>query len=771
MMFNKKITALGLTSAVMLSAATAFAAEDVEVQQKSLLQKLDSLNDAVLGLRLNGTAKAGGLTSMAESDQFHEESPTQENQAFTDVNLVLTARPSAETKVHLEMHLHKDWQNGFDENVNPMIGHWFSYDGTILNKHVDFNLGYMRVGYTPYTLYTPQQLLLQEPEIFASKRVEALAQRNLDTTTTRLMQGLNADFHSGAVGAISDIHAQVTGARMRNSAKKYDQVFFDFDYADRYFYGLRAGLDAFGAHLGVNYTDVFDRMWTTRTRLQVGDTVIYEDNSVLSVELGFDSKDILKGLPVSFGLNGEFAMANWEATEDYLAVDTIFQPVLKVAYEGTDSVLIVATQRNTETRPENLDLADTSGVSFYVEPFVKLDLGSIKADAKVMYLSNEESFWSEMASSPVYRGNTTVLNGNAFFEEGAAAELVGSFGMSSLENMYFSVYNSNPLNATNLMTSETSHNALSSESEDGKYMYSRLYNNYKNAHFYRNGYKADVLKRLEIGTAMFNIDPTTSIELPYGIATPDRKGINASLNLNWNDAVEVNAIFASLTQANAQVIGEDGSFKVDENGLVTGENKYMRYGAGLGVDVGRIAGLGRKIKIQGSYDHSEEDAYLKRSADRIMAGASIDVYGPFSIQVGYQMSNKEFGNPLLVTSFGNDEAIDVTYDLPWKDEAGNDVNVPVSAQLIENTDVALTKTEESLLLVGPRVKIAPNSYLTVQYGILTDKMTYTKNNSKTYTMDDFDGNGESDVKVENTKSSETLSVDKNVFVADVTVNF
>ena len=116
MMFNKKISAFGLTSAILFSAATAFAeGESVEAQQTSLLQKLDSLNAAVLGLKLNGNIKAGGLTSMAKSDQFSDDSPTQENQAYTDANLVLTARPSSETQIHLELRLHKDWQSAFDE--------------------------------------------------------------------------------------------------------------------------------------------------------------------------------------------------------------------------------------------------------------------------------------------------------------------------------------------------------------------------------------------------------------------------------------------------------------------------------------------------------------------------------------------------------------------------------------------------------------------------------------------------------------------------------
>ena len=716
MMFNNKISAFGLTSAILFSAATAFAeGESVEAQQTSLLQKLDSLNAAVLGLKLNGNIKAGGLTSMAKSDQFSDDSPTQENQAYTDANLVLTARPSSETQIHLELRLHKDWQSAFDENNNPVIGHWFSYDGSILNKHLDFNLGYMRVGFTPYTLYTPQQKLLQEPEIFAQKRVEALAMRNLDTTSNRLMQGLNADFHSGNIGPFSDIHAQATGARMRNTAKKYDQVFFDFDFSDRYFYGLRLGADAFGAHLGVNYTDVFDREKSRRSRaIDKSDTVYYEDNAVVSAEIGFDSKELLSNLPVSFGLNGELAMSWWSVDRDYVR-DYKKQEYALTEYTSktdpaitnpmdTSFIYIKVSESTKQEEVHEEEIVKDDGMAFYVEPFVNLDVAGIEGTIKVMYLQNDEKFWSEMASSPVYRGGTTVLNANALFKDANYTSLVDEFGMASLENMYLAVYNSNPLNATNLMTSY-SKNVLT-DNEESNYMYSRLFNNYKNAHFYRNGYNADVMKRLELADqskALFLMDPANDMSLPMGVATPNRKGLNVNVDLNWNSAVELNAIFGMISTVASDVE----------------EVKYTRYGAGLGVDVGRIAGLDRKIKVQGSYDHSEEDKAFQRKSDRIMAGLNVDVVGPLALLAGYQMSTREFG-----------------------------IAYPVSGSALIN------KAEESLLLAGPRVKIAPNSYLSVQYGLLTDKVTFQ-------TIDLATG----------APANQELSIDKNVIIADVTVNF
>jgi hypothetical protein len=727
MMLNKKIS-FGLASAILFSAATAFAEDDVQTQQKSLLQKLDSLNAAVLGLKLNGTLKAGGLTSMAKSDQFSDDSPTQENQMFTDANLVLTASPSAETQVHLEVRLHKDWQNGFDENNNPVIGHWFSYDGSILNKHLDFNLGYMRVAWTPYTLYTPQQHLLQEPDIFAEKRVEALAMRNLDTTSRRLMQGLNADFHSGAVGPLSDIHAQVTGARMRDAAKKTDQVFFDFDWTDRYFYGLRLGADAYGAHLGVNYTDVFDRIKGRRARkTATTDTVYYEDNSVLSVEAGFDSKELLKDLPVSFGLNGEFGMTSLESSRDYVMSTNVqyyelneFMVVLDPALTNRrdTSFIYVKVNEKTDVQDVSEDLGTIDGTGFYVEPYVNIDVAGIEGSLKVMYLQNDEKFWSEMASSPVYRGGATVLNANALFSDNAGYEsLIDGFGMSSLENMYMTVYNSNPLYAGNLMTSN-SKNALSDQAESGN-MYYRLYNNYKNAHFYRNGYNADVKKAREIQTALLYLDPANDMALPFGVATGDRKGLNVNLDLSWNGAVELNALFGMISTVNSDIE----------------EVKFTRYAAGLGVDFGRLFGLDRKIKLQGSYDHAEEDKGFQRKNDRIMAGANIDVIGPVALLAGYQMSTREFGIPLQVNEFAS-----------------------------------VAKAEESMLLVGPKVKIAPHSYLSVQYGLLTDKVNFI---SSSVVLDESGEPVLDPLTGEKTRqvTPAELAIDKSVIIADVTVNF
>ena len=693
--------------ALLLSAGYA-AAEDqdsIVQQQKSLIEKLDSLNDAVLGLRINGTAKAGVNVSKAESDQFAQESPTQENQAYTDVNLVLSAHPTSETQIHLEMRLHKDWQNAYDENNNPVIGHWFSYDGSILDKHLDFNLGYMRVGYSPLTLFTPQPDLLQEPEIFAEKRVYALSQRNLDTTSNRLMQGVNAEYHSGELGVIDDIMLQATGSRMRNVGKKNDQVFFDFDYTDRYVYGGRAGIGLMGAYIGVNYVDAFDRFLTRRSMvLESSDTVYYEDNRVFSGEIGFSSQKLLPDLPFTFGLKGEMAKSNWEVERDYLvAVADTFYALAQSYYlnpEGArDSVVYLATSYKNADKTKNESYGKLHGGSFYVEPFVQGNIADIDFNLKAQYIQVDDDFWSEMASTPTYRGGAVVLNSNALYGSTNDSMLMANFGSSSLENLYFSVYNSNSLNATNLLTSGKKN--VYGNTGESSYLYSRLDNNYKNAHFYRNGYSAAVLKRREMGELLSLIDPTVDLAQPYGLATPDRKGFTLSLDLKWNDAVSLNGRFKQLEQEKT----------------VEKTNTYTEMAGGLGVDVGVLLNLDRHLIVQGSYAYSEEDEFLKRNAGRVIAGATLDVWGPFAVLAGYQAYERHLGR---------------------------------GAALAEGLQIKSSR--EALLLGGLRMKIAPLSYVSLQYGVLNNELGYSWSNES--------GSG-----------SKKVSIDKNVIVADVTVNF
>ncbi len=693
----------------IVSIASAATDSSVVVRQRSLLDKLDSINAAVLGFRIGGTAKAGILASTLSSDQLADQSPSRETQAYTDANLILTARPSSETEARVEVRLHKDWQSGYEESVNPVIGHWFSYDGLILDKHILFNLGYMRVGYTPLTLYVPEDVVLQEPEIFASRRRDALAMRNLDTSTNRLLQGLNVEYHSGKVGLLSDIYAQGTAARIRNIAKKADQVFFDFDWSDRYMFAANAGASAYGVTLGGNFVSTFDRELSTRSR-SAGTNYYYEDNYVGSGVFSFNSKELLGDLPVQFGVNSEVAYSRWIYTLDSVqAVDTTY------SYSLTQQTLITTTDGiNLDTISEYYvaeksrvirDWYDTvlsrqSDIAFNIQPYVKGSFDKVDVDVSGLYMNNGKKFWSEQAASRTYWGNTSVLNAASLFE-GQDSSLLSHFRSGSLENMYFAVYNTNVLQQQNLMSKNEISDVLSVGSESN-YTYSRLYNNYKLAHFYRNAYSAAAYKLTEFAAVSEFIDPSVNMPLPMGLATPDRQGFSFKGNFTWDDIVELNVRF--------------GHYEWSEI-----DDQFTQYGAGFGVDLGKLIAFGRPFMIQASYETASEDNYLKRKTSRIVAGANVGIWGPFAVQAGVQILTKKYDNGL---------------------------------DLYDDASLLIDKVDEMLLLAGPQVKLAPGAYLNVEGGYMTNKVTYSTTATET-----------------GLSASQELSIDKILIMADVSVSF
>lgn len=700
MTLNKDMKTMAFKTVILFSAVAAFAASDSSRvnQSTDLLAKLDSMNASILGLRLSGTAEAGILSSTVDSDQQDSYSPERETQGYTHANLILTARPSSETEVRVELRLHQEWQSAYEDGINPVIGHWFSYDGLILNKTTKFNLGYMRVGYTPLTIYTPQVNIIQEPEIFTERRVETLAERNLDTSSTRLLQGLNADYHSGKLGVISDLHMQATGARMRNAAKKSDEVFFDFDWSDRYLVAGRLGVSAFGADLGVNYTNVFDRRKSTRSLAvdRLGqDTIVYEDNQVLSFQLGFNSKELFSS-PVEFGLNTELAMSFWQCEMDYVAYVysedyRLTQGVIVDESGALDTLVYVQKYQSGENQFVSEDVAESDGIAINVQPYVSFSKGDIFARVDGLWMQNDEEFWSELASSPTYWENSSILNTGATYSS-VDTDLLDQFRSGSLENLYFSVYNTNVLNQSNLMSSSTS-NVLESDRTESSYTSSRLYNNYKLGHFYRNGYDATTYKRLEATEAAAFMDPSVNMALPFGLATPDRNGFSFKLNLSWKDMVEVNGLF--------------GQYNQDEE-----DNKYTQYGGGLGINLAPLFSMVKPLTIQGSFEQTSEDAYYERKVSRLVGGFEVGLSNRISLLGGYEMVTKKYGTLFTVGS------------------------------------VTVDKVEETLFLIGPKVKISPASYLTLQYGILGNKISYTTETQE-----------------------EELAINKSLLIADVTVQF
>ena len=697
----------------MLAASVAFAQEEakdttsVEGRQLSLLEKLTNYEANALGFAINGNAKAGYLHSTISSDDLSKDSQLDEASAYTRMNMVFSVRPSSESVARFDLRFHKDWQNAHREGNNSPITTWWSYDGYSLNKHLKFNLGHMRVAYTPLTVYQPMPDFIFEPTILAEHRQEVMADKNLDGSNGRLMQGANVEVTAGQVGAFDDLKFHGTLARIRNVSKKTGQVFFDFDNADRYLAGVAGSVDLSGITLGVNEVYTFDRVRSSRTinMFVDADTLYYDRNNVLSFELGFDSKRLMPGT-FHFGANVEYALSYWSYIRDAFEVSEKRVAVIDTsAYVNSEGELLtdrgyLSYKTVSESNPEMRQVAAAHNKgALLVDLFADVSTGSIDFDAKAHVVMVDKDFQAEQAMTPAMLSNIPVLNSEASFEPSSMGVLLSGVRSGSLENLYFSMYEAVPLNSSNMMLTDPS----KYESE-----YYRLYNNYKYAQYYRNGYNNVTLKRAELLETTTVLDPSNNIALPYGYATPNRKGGDVDLNGKWKDAVALRVVFGFYNADKYDPMADSIMF-------ATG-TQYMRLGGGLNVDVARLANLSKDVgvKLGGSFEMTKEKEALERTGSRIMAGLDLS-WKQVALLTGFQMLSLDFGVPYMGV---------------------------------------LDKSSEMLLLTGLRYKLGAGAYATVQYGRLSNSIDYIN-------MDMATG----------ATSSAKLDISKNIIMADVTVNF
>jgi hypothetical protein len=521
------------------------------------------------------------------------------------------------------------------------------------------------------------------------------------------MQGANVEVTTGKIGTVDDLKFHGTLARIRNVGKKTGQVFFDMDNVDRYLTGIAGSVDVRGITLGVNEVYTFDRVRSSRTinMFVNSDTLYYDRNNVLSFELGVDSKRLMPGT-FHFGANVEYALSYWSYIRDaFVQTETQVVVIDTSAYVNSEGELLTdrgyfSYKTVSESNPEMEQIAAAHNKgALLVDLFADGTVGSIDFDAKAHVVKVDKEFQAELAMTPAVLSNIPVLNSDASFSTSMTDELLSGVRSGSLENLYFSMYESVPLNSSNMLLTDPSQY----ESE-----YYRLYNNYKYAQYYRNGYNNVTLKRTDLLATTMVLDPSTNIAMPYGYATPNRTGGDINLNGKWNDAVAVRAVFGLYMADSVNLLENPYDFG-------TG-TQYMRLGGGLKVDVGRLASLPKDfgVKLGGSFEMAKETDGLERSSSRIMGGFDLS-WKQLALLTGFQMLTLDFGVPYM--------------------------------GILDNSS-------EMLLLTGVRYKLGAGAFATVQYGILTNSIDYKSMDMATGAV-----------------SSATLDISKNVIMADVTVNF
>jgi hypothetical protein len=527
-----------------------------------------------------------------------------------------------------------------------------------------------------------------EPEIFSSLKKEAMEERYLDGTNRRLLQGLNLEFSTPA-GVFDNIFLQATLVRLRKTANLMDRISYDFDpQKDRFSVAGRMGAEAYGASLGVNGVYTFNRPKSSLKNKalaanNVADVIVdYEENKVLSFDLGYNGKKLLSG-PVNFGVGLEYALSGWKHSQDEFK--TREKEILVLS--GTNPLIPsntpsgALTQQGAVVGNYYLDYAYTTERDYefssiesqsyksaiLANAFVTFNQNSFEAKLSGNFLSTDKNFESELAASPAYLPNLPILNSDANLNSS-----LEYFRTGSLENMYYSLYYSLPMNAITIVTGTKGMPSAIIGTQE-MLNSGNLYNNYKFSQYYRNAYTQRTYTRLERGAmCSATLDHAVNLALPCGYATPDRKGGDADLSFAWNKAINVRAVFGKYSAETAN---------------------YTRLGGGLEVNVARLAGLSKAAVISGSYEQNkEEEGLWNPQVDRIMAGFKVGIWRGLSLIGGMQQLVKEFKNPYVIAE---------------------DPEVGV---------ISVNKIGEVLAIGGPQIKISERAEFSLQGGLLSNSI-------------------------------------------------
>nr|AGS54062.1 membrane protein [uncultured bacterium contig00152] len=571
----------------MVSVA-AFASTD---SLRTQLDSITALDHSTPGVLITGEFRSGFLSSVLTKD---EETHTGIN-AATEADIIIQARPSKETRATVFFRVHQDWQKSHEEGISPVFLDWISYDGKILGGHVDFNLGDMRVAYTPLTIYTPLLNIQNEAEIFALRRKDAMAYKHLYDDGNRLLQGLNVKMNSGEVFIFDDLYLQGTVSRLRNSPRKYDMYFFDYDDTDRILFAGRGGFGLFGITLGANYVYAFTREEALNNILE-GDQgrvsvdpqldmqeekpFLIEDVKVISGTLGIDIARLagLNGWKIDLG--AEYAISNYKTEEFY-----------------------------SESRRENSEELEGTAMLASLNVYTPALANTVNIGLNLSLIKNDEKFVSELAQNPVYYAPANVLNSNAL-------NLIRG---STLENLYFVNYTNDPLTQYNL-----------TGASDSPYPNKREHlNNNKKAHFMHSGYSNNLKTPSELRNLF--LDPGVNMSLPFGLATPNRQGVLLKLETSlFGDKLGLNA-FAN---------------QIYQNEIENGEPlaSYLDAGGGFAVEIGKFIGLSQTIRLNAGGALTKETDGWERSVNRVSGGLRVGILRWLSILGGAELIDKDYGS-------------------------------------------------------------------------------------------------------------------------------
>ena len=575
-----------------------------------------------VGLTISGTARSQFLRSDLAGDSARLGQPTSENVAGSGADIDLTARPSTNTRGRLQFRILQDWQKNYTQAPTPLNGRWFDFSGNILQDQVQLSIGDYRAKHTPLTLYAVEPEVLFEPEIFGDRRQRAMEEWSLGDNRLPL-QGLSAGYHREWMPGQFDVKAGINAARLRTVFAGPSAWFFWTDEVEKLMGNFFVETRLFNAlTVGGEWIRINDDKATSRaknntlvlaSRTGIFPQPLYQDVSVNSFRTNFDASRWLGEGPFSVGLESEYAMSNYQSSQD-IRDSTTSTGIRLLKKDKWDGNAIRVDLHTAYSSSNKWDLS--------------LNLG---------FLQNDKNFVNDLAQTPTFRGKRILnsLNG------------IGGYGggYSSFDALYSYVYSMDPITDLN-----------GSEGWNSDFKYYNGTNNWYRAPFVKSSYSNSVTTLSERNAVSGSghpdstkLDPNFQLLFPFGPATPNRVGITSQVAADFMEKkIEVKAVFAKLNEVEGLII----------DSAQAPASTYDRLGGGMAADVGRIFNLSNRLTLSGSYvqDSWNRAAYdtgefiietmpsVAFKTSLLNAGVYAGVWKQVAVLAGYQQINS---NPAL----------------------------------------------------------------------------------------------------------------------------
>jgi len=548
---------------------------DLVDKQKQLEEKVDSI-EAKQGIEWGGNFRSEYLKSDI-SGYINDGKRTSEYVTYTQVDFSIIGRPNSYTSAKAIFRMHADWPNFWGSPQNPIAVRWLSMDGRSKSKYVYYHVGDFKVKWTPLTLWTPSVGFLNEPYIFSELRHQQMGEFFLDDYNYRVLQGVNLKY-AAKVGALSYIGAEMLGSILRPSFIDNNMVAtnFESDNMTKVLWGARGYFSILGfLDINPSYLNIRDLIGTYNPTIP--GSALPQNTKNISLELNFNIDSLVKVDGLELKVGAEFATSNDQRYVYPIQTGNIVVDTTNVTLnDGSFAEYLGYVNTIDGKEYSMLDTTDVKDNALLVnlKTSYTRSNNSFNVCLNLNYLSIGKDFRADAAQTPIFLprrilnidndNNNTLLNHYTIFDA-----------------MYYGVYKS------------LTQNYVVTDSGD-------IYVSYLPYPTAKFSYLNMVLEEREYRSA--KLDNTIQLILPFGLATPNTKGITLDGKIGLLDnAIELPWRVSSLSDIDPDTI------QLNKNEIVAlTPSTYTSFGGGLTLNIHKFLGWKRAVRILGSFEQNSK---------------------------------------------------------------------------------------------------------------------------------------------------------------------